>query len=125
MGSYDDSRQHGRPEVGESGRGGLTSLCGDDGDVVPLLLLAVQLYHRGDEAGVRADTEDRLRVRLRIDGIPDRGGGRWEREERGEGRGRRGERGERGEKEERGEREDNGGEEGERGREGERERDSV
>lgn len=40
----------------------LTSLGGDDGDVVPVLPLPVQLHGGGDEAGVRGDTEQRLRV---------------------------------------------------------------
>jgi len=48
----------------------LTSLGGDDGDVVPVVALPVQLHGRGDEAGVRRDTEQSLRVRLGINGEP-------------------------------------------------------
>ena len=47
-----------------------TPLCGDDSDVVPLLLLAVQLHHRADEARVRGDAEQSLGVGLRINGVP-------------------------------------------------------
>lgn len=47
-----------------------TSLGGDDGDVVPVVALPVQLHRRGDEAGVGRDAEQRLRVGLGIDGEP-------------------------------------------------------
>ena len=47
-----------------------TSLSGDDSDVVPLLVLAVQLLHRGDEAAVMGDTEQSLRVRLGVNRVP-------------------------------------------------------
>lgn len=47
-----------------------TPLRGDDCDVVPLLLLAVQLHHRADGARVRGDAEQSLGVRLGIDGVP-------------------------------------------------------
>lgn len=44
----------------------LTSLAGDDSDVVPVLPLAVQLHRRGDEASLWADTKQGLRIRLRV-----------------------------------------------------------
>lgn len=47
-----------------------TPLCGDDCDIVPLLLLAVQLHHRADGARVRGDAEQSLGVGLGIDGVP-------------------------------------------------------
>lgn len=40
--------------------GPLTSLGGDDSDVVPVLPLPVQLHSRGDEAGFWADTKEGL-----------------------------------------------------------------
>lgn len=43
-----------------------TSLHGDNGDVVPVLTLSVQLGCRGDEARIRGDVEQRLRVRLGV-----------------------------------------------------------
>ena len=49
----------------------LTSLHGDDRDVVPLLALAVQLGCRGDEACIRGNVEQGLRVRLGINGEPE------------------------------------------------------
>lgn len=48
-----------------------TSLCGNDGDIMPLLMLAVQLCRRSDESRVRSDAEQSLRVGLRIDGEPE------------------------------------------------------
>lgn len=49
----------------------LTSLGGDDCNVVPVLALPVQFHRRGDEAGVWCDTEQSLGVRLRINGEPE------------------------------------------------------
>lgn len=80
------------PGGGEAGRGGSwwnmmvscaalcawgqrcrhTPLCCDDGDIVPLFLLTVQLHHRADKACVRGDAEQSLGVWLRIDGVPER-----------------------------------------------------
>ncbi len=48
-----------------------TSLCGNDGDIVPLLVLTVQLGHCSDEPGVWSDAEQSFWVRLRIDGEPE------------------------------------------------------
>lgn len=42
--------------------GPLTSLGGDDGNVVPVLALPVQFHSRGDEAGVRGNTKQGLWV---------------------------------------------------------------
>lgn len=44
----------------------LTSLGGDDSDVMPVLPLTVQLHRRGDEAGLWAYTKQGLRIRLRV-----------------------------------------------------------
>lgn len=49
-----------------------TSLCGDDSNVVPLLLLSIQFHGRGDEAIVRGDAEQSLGVRLRINRVPEK-----------------------------------------------------
>lgn len=38
---------------------------------MPLLLLTIQLHHCADEARVRGDAEQSLRVRLGIDGVPE------------------------------------------------------
>lgn len=51
-------------------RGWHTPLCGDDCDIMPLLLLAVQLHHRADKARVGGDAEQSLGVWLGIDGVP-------------------------------------------------------
>lgn len=51
-------------------RSSCTSLRGDDCDVVPLLLLAVQLHHRADGSRVGGDAEQSLGVRLGVDGVP-------------------------------------------------------
>lgn len=48
-----------------------TPLCGDDSDIMPLLLLTVQLHHSVDKASVRGDAEQSLGVWLGIDGVPE------------------------------------------------------
>lgn len=50
--------------------GPLTPLRGDDSDVVPVFPFPVQFHGCGDEAGVRGDAEQSLRVRLGINGEP-------------------------------------------------------
>ena len=50
--------------------GPLTSLRGDDGDVVPVLAFSVQRHGRGDEAGVGGDAKQSLWVGLWINGEP-------------------------------------------------------
>ncbi len=49
-----------------------TSLCGDDGNVMPLLLFPIQFHGGGDEAIVRGDTEQGLGVRLGINWVPEK-----------------------------------------------------
>lgn len=49
-----------------------TSLCGDDSNVMPLLLFPIQFHRRGDETIVRSDTEQRLRVWLGINWVPEK-----------------------------------------------------
>lgn len=67
-----------------------TSLCGNDSDIMPLLLLTVQLHHRADEARVRGNAEQRLGIRLRINGVPE-----IEKADKGQDKERGGDRGER------------------------------
>lgn len=52
-------------------RGWHTPLCGDDSDIMPLLLLTVQLHHCAYEARVGGDAEQSLWVWLGIDGVPE------------------------------------------------------
>lgn len=49
-----------------------TSLCGDDSNVMPLLLFPIQFHGRGDETIVRGDTEQRLGVWLGINWVPEK-----------------------------------------------------
>lgn len=49
-----------------------TSLCGDDSNVMPLLLFPIQFHRRGDETIVRGDTEQRLGVWLGINWVPEK-----------------------------------------------------
>lgn len=39
---------------------------------MPLLVLAVQLHRRGDESAIGGDAEQGLRVRLGVDGVPNK-----------------------------------------------------
>lgn len=50
----------------------ITSLSGNDGDIVPLLMLTVQLRCRGDKPSVWGDAEQSLWIWLRINGVPER-----------------------------------------------------
>lgn len=50
--------------------GPLTSLSGDDCNVVPVLTLPVQLHSCGDETSIRGDAKQSLRIWLRINGEP-------------------------------------------------------
>lgn len=61
----------------------LTSLGGDDTDVVPMLTFPVQFHGCGDEAGVWGDTKQGLWVRLRINGEPGKEKIRWEEKDMG------------------------------------------
>lgn len=56
----------------------LTSLGGDDSDVVPVLAFPVQFHGCGDEAGVGGDTKQSLRVWLWINGEPGKERVGWE-----------------------------------------------
>jgi len=48
-----------------------TSLCSNNGDIMPLFMLSVQLSHCRDEPSVWSDPEQSFWVRLRIDREPE------------------------------------------------------